>query len=190
MRRTRFMNTPVGRLGLVATDEAVVRIFFAEAEVGPEPERPECAEEDSEQPESSAEGRPATRTVSTPAEALLSEAERQIGEYFAGTRRTFDFRIAPEGTAFQRAVWEALRRIPYGRTRTYRQIAEAIGHPAACRAVGMANHRNPIVVVIPCHRVVGADGSLTGYAGGLEVKARLLGLESGREARQPLKSQP
>lgn len=178
MRCTRFMTAPVGTLGIVATEEAVVRIFFAGAETGPGPEP--------EQPGAAAKALPA----SPPAAALLSEAVRQIEEYFAGTRRTFDFPTAPEGTAFQRAVWEALRRIPYGQTRTYRQIAEAIGRPAACRAVGMANHRNPIAIVIPCHRVVGADGSLTGYAGGLEVKARLLELESGRTFRQPLRSQP
>ncbi len=178
MRCIRFMTAPVGTLGIVATDEAVVRIFFAGAETGPGAK--------SEQPESAAEALPA----SPPAAALLSEAVRQIEEYFAGTRRTFDLPTAPEGTAFQRAVWEALRRIPYGQTCTYRQIAEAIGRPAACRAVGMANHRNPIAIVIPCHRVVGADGSLTGYAGGLEVKARLLELESGRTFRQPLRSQP
>ncbi len=178
MRCTRFMTAPVGTLGIVATEEAIVRIFFAGAETGPESEP--------EQPGAAAEAQPA----SPPAAALLSEAVRQIEEYFAGTRRTFDLPTAPEGTAFQRAVWDALRRIPYGQTRTYRQIAEAIGRPAACRAVGMANHRNPIAIVIPCHRVVGADGSLTGYAGGLEVKARLLELESGRTFRQPLRSQP
>ncbi len=180
MRCIRFMTAPVGILGIVATDEAVVRIFFAGAGTKAEPGRPECA----------AERQPTSQTDSPPAAALLSEAVRQIEEYFAGTRRTFDLPTAPEGTAFQRAVWEALRRIPYGQTCTYRQIAEAIGRPAACRAVGMANHRNPIAIVIPCHRVVGADGSLTGYAGGLEVKARLLELESGRTFRQPLRSQP
>lgn len=177
MRCTRFMTTPVGTLGIVATEEAVVRIFFVGAGAGAGAERPECTAE-----ALPAEA-PALQTDEAPA-ALLAEAVRQIEAYFAGTRRTFDFPTAPEGTAFQRAVWEALRRIPYGQTRTYRQIAEAIGRPAACRAVGMANNRNPIAIVIPCHRVVGADGSLTGYAGGLEVKARLLALESGRTFRR------
>ena len=119
------------------------------------------------------------QNANTQAAALLQRAERELGEYFAGRRRDFTLPLAPAGTPFQQAVWEALRRIPYGRTCCYRDIARAIGRPAACRAVGMANNRNPIVVVIPCHRVVGADGSLTGYAGGLSVKARLLEIEQG-----------
>lgn len=111
------------------------------------------------------------------ASPVLDEAEQQLQEYFAGTRRSFDLPLAPAGTPFQQAVWDALRAIPYGETRTYAQIAEAIGNPKACRAVGMANNRNPIAILIPCHRVVGANGSLTGYAGGLDVKAQLLALE-------------
>lgn len=111
------------------------------------------------------------------ASPVLDEAEKQLQEYFAGTRRSFDLPLAPAGTPFQRAVWDALRAIPYGETRTYAQIAEAIGNPKACRAVGMANNRNPIAILIPCHRVIGSNGSLTGYAGGLDVKERLLALE-------------
>ncbi len=109
--------------------------------------------------------------------ALTDEAARQLREYFAGTRRNFDFAWELRGTPFQKAVWQALRQIPYGQTRTYRQIAEAVGNPKATRAVGMANHRNPLMIVVPCHRVVGADGSLTGYAGGLAMKQALLELE-------------
>ena len=109
--------------------------------------------------------------------ALTELAAEQLGEYFAGTRREFLLPLHPSGTAFQQSVWQALIRIPYGETRSYRQIAEAVGRPAACRAVGMANHCNPIPFVIPCHRVVGANGSLTGYAGGLEMKRKILAME-------------
>ncbi len=108
---------------------------------------------------------------------LLRQAEEELAEYFAGRRRRFTLPVAPQGTPFQRSVWEALQRIPYGATSTYGRIAAHVGRPKACRAVGMANHRNPIAIVIPCHRVVGSDGTLTGYAGGLGVKERLLQLE-------------
>ncbi len=108
---------------------------------------------------------------------LLGRAAAQLREYLAGERREFDLPLAPEGTAFQKAVWNALLEIPYGETCSYGQIAARVGNPKACRAVGMANHRNPIPIFIPCHRVVGADGSLTGYGGGLECKQTLLQLE-------------
>lgn len=111
------------------------------------------------------------------ASPLLDAAEAQLREYFAGARRTFDLPLAPHGTAFQQRVWTALRAIPYGETRTYGELAAAINSPNASRAVGMANHRNPIPIIIPCHRVIGANGTLTGYAGGLEIKRRLLALE-------------
>ena len=111
------------------------------------------------------------------ASPLLDAAEAQLREYFAVARRTFDLPLAPRGTAFQQRVWAALRAIPYGETRTYGELAAAIGSPNASRAVGMANHRNPIPIVIPCHRIIGANGALTGYAGGLEVKRKLLALE-------------
>ena len=97
--------------------------------------------------------------------------------YLSGERRTFDLPLAPEGTAFQKAVWAELEKIPYGETRSYGQIAAQVGNAKACRAVGMANHRNPIPIFIPCHRVIGADGSLTGYGGGLDCKKVLLRLE-------------
>jgi methylated-DNA-[protein]-cysteine S-methyltransferase len=105
------------------------------------------------------------------------ETVEQLMEYFEGKRTQFDLQLDVEGTAFQKAVWSELLRIPYGETRTYGEIAKAIGRPGAARAVGMANHDNPIAVVIPCHRVVGRDGSLTGYAGGLHLKAQLLSIE-------------
>ena len=102
---------------------------------------------------------------------------RQLDEYFAGTRKAFDFPYRLHGTPFQERVWAALREIPYGETRSYKQLAEAIGQPNACRAAGMANHANPILIAVPCHRVICADGSLGGYAGGTEMKKALLRLE-------------
>ena len=110
-------------------------------------------------------------------DALAETVFRQLDEYFAGMRTAFDFPCAPQGTPFQQKVWAALCEIPYGETRSYKQIAEAVGKPKACRAVGMANNRNPIFIVIPCHRVIGANGALTGYGGGLEMKHALLELE-------------
>lgn len=110
---------------------------------------------------------------------LLEEAARQLEAYFSGCRREFDLPLAPHGTPFQQAVWRALLTVPYGETATYGQIARRIGNPKACRAVGMANNRNPISILIPCHRVVGTSGALVGYGGGLSNKAYLLKLESG-----------
>lgn len=109
---------------------------------------------------------------------LIKKAAAQITEYLDGKRRTFDLPLAPHGTDFQLNVWNTLQKIPYGETRSYKQIAEAIGNPKAVRAVGMANNRNPIPIIIPCHRVIGADNSLTGYAGGLGLKQKLLELEN------------
>ncbi len=108
---------------------------------------------------------------------IILDAVQQLNEYFDGRRKGFDLPLAPEGTDFQHRVWAALQDIPYGQTRTYGELAAAIGNPKACRAVGMANNRNPIPVIIPCHRVIGADGTLTGYAGGLAAKEILLGIE-------------
>lgn len=112
---------------------------------------------------------------------LLRAAREALLAYFAGERRDFDLPLDPAGTDFQRAVWEALRAIPYGGTRTYGEIAAAVGRPKAVRAVGQANHVNPLPIFIPCHRVVGKGGALTGYAGGLYLKRALLALESGKE---------
>lgn len=111
------------------------------------------------------------------AQEILEQAAREIGEYFEGKRRAFAVPTAAAGTPFQQAVWNALKEIPYGETRTYGEIARRIGHPRASRAVGQANNRNPLPIVVPCHRVIGASGALTGYAGGLAVKVRLLELE-------------
>jgi len=117
-------------------------------------------------------------------EPVLSLAGTQIGEYFAGERETFDLPLDLHGTDFQKATWKALAEIPYGATWTYGQQAEHIGRPNAVRAVGAANGRNPVSIVLPCHRVIGADGSLTGFAGGLEAKQHLLVLEGALEAAE------
>lgn len=117
------------------------------------------------------------RSLDETDDPVLRRAATELDEYLAGTRRSFDLPLAPRGTPFQLAVWHALEAIPYGATATYAQLAAAVGRPAAVRAVGQANGRNPIAVVVPCHRVVGADGSLTGYAGGTDRKAALLALE-------------
>ena len=109
---------------------------------------------------------------------LIKKAAEQLTEYFAGKRKKFDLPLVPDGTDFQRSVWQALLTIPFGETRSYGNIAALIGNPRASRAVGMANNRNPIVVIIPCHRVIGWNGSLTGYGGGLGVKQYLLDLEN------------
>ena len=109
--------------------------------------------------------------------SLIKEAYRQLSEYLIGERKSFDLPLKPRGTVFQQQVWKALCDIPYGETRSYKQIAEAIGNPKAVRAVGMANNRNPLLIVVPCHRVVGANGKLVGYAAGIEKKEFLLKLE-------------
>ena len=141
------MSSPIGYLTVTEQDDAITSIVFG-------------------------------GTADTiPATALLREAKQQLDEYFSGVRRAFDLPLAPRGTAFQRRVWTALESIPYGETRTYAQIASAVGSPKACRAVGMANHCNPLPIVVPCHRVIGSGGQLTGYAGGLNTKRFLLALE-------------
>jgi methylated-DNA-[protein]-cysteine S-methyltransferase len=111
-------------------------------------------------------------------EPFLLEAEAQLHAYFAGELRRFELPLAPRGTAFQLSVWEALLELPYGSTTTYSELAASIGRTSACRAVGAANGRNPLAVIVPCHRVIGAAGALTGYGGGLERKRLLLALEA------------
>jgi methylated-DNA-[protein]-cysteine S-methyltransferase len=147
--------SPVGRLTLVGEGDELVGLYF---------------EDD---PNGAAAERGAVRD-----DRRLRAAVAQLDEYFAGKRTRFDLALAPRGTAFRKSVWRALQRIPYGRTSSYGEIARALGKPAASRAVGGANHHNPIAIVIPCHRVVGADGSMTGYGGGLARKELLLALEA------------
>lgn len=124
------------------------------------------------------------QTFLAEATPILQEAEKQLAEYFAGIRKAFDLPLAPEGTDFQKSVWQALQQIPYGETRSYKEIATAVGNPKASRAVGLANNRNPISIVIPCHRVIGANGKLVGYGGGLGIKEALLQLEKNRKMQE------
>ncbi len=152
MERSVRLDTPVGPVTVTATERAVTAVRFGA--VGP------------------AVGQAGDLPP------VLRQAVEELREYFEGERREFTLPLAPAGTPFQQQVWAALREIPYGATCSYGRIAGRIGRPKACRAVGMANNRNPIAIVVPCHRVVGASGALVGYAAGLEVKEKLLALES------------
>jgi len=111
-------------------------------------------------------------------EDSFSDILQQLGEYFAGRRKNFDVKINPTGTDFQRRVWQELQNVPYGKTASYGEIAQRINNPKACRAVGGANRKNPVPIIVPCHRIIGSDGSLTGFGGGLELKKDLLRLEN------------
>ncbi len=147
---TLYLPSPIGTLRLEADQNGICHLIFCHTYT--------------EYPES-------------PASPVLIEAKKQLNEYFAGKRKVFSLPLSFQGTAFQIQVWKALQRIPYGETWYYEQLAEAVGSPRACRAVGMANHRNPLPILIPCHRVIGKNGSLTGYGGGLDIKEKLLALE-------------
>ena len=153
MKRISALNidSPIGTLGLCARDGFLVRIVFG--------------------------GTAATDHVGD----VLLLAKGQLEEYFAGTRREFSVPLDMEGTDFQKKVWRALMDIPYGEVRSYSDIAEKVGSPKAARAVGMANHVNPIPIIVPCHRVIGKNGKHVGYAGGLDMKAWLLEMETGRK---------
>lgn len=150
----QHFDTPIGVLTLAADDTGLQRIDF------PPPRLP-----------------PAGSAWREGSNAVIAETRRQLEEYFAGARRSFDLPLSPQGTEFQRSVWTELAAIPYGHTWSYRDLAQRIGKPSAMRAVGAANGRNPLPIVLPCHRVIGADGSLTGFGGGLPTKAFLLRLE-------------
>jgi len=146
-----FVHSPIGVLTLVQSGDALTELRFRE--------RTEAGE----------------TLQSTP---LLRQAETELQEYFDGKRKIFTVPLAPEGTPFQQAVWKVLMTIPYGETMTYGEVAKAVGNPKAARAVGMANHRNPLAIICPCHRVVAANHKLGGYGGGLSIKEFLLALES------------
>lgn len=148
MTAVLYMESPIGLLELTQEHEMLTAIGFVTRRSQPEQETD-----------------------------LLREVRRQLNEYFEGSRKVFDLPLRPEGTLFQCQVWDALLEIPYGATAGYGEIAKRVGRPKAARAVGGANHNNPIPIIIPCHRVIGANGSLTGYAGGLDIKIRLLELE-------------
>lgn len=151
------IESPVGKLKLVASSNALVAVLW---------ER---------EPPNRVKLNPATWD---PQHAILLETERQLAEYFSGERIQFDLPLQPDGSEFQKKVWQALRAIPFGQTRSYLDLAKTIGSSRAARAVGAANSKNPLSIIVPCHRVVGADGSLTGFAGGIKTKAELLALEA------------
>ncbi|HWN69064.1 MAG TPA: methylated-DNA--[protein]-cysteine S-methyltransferase [Haliangium sp.] len=157
--RYTILESPIGNLVLAGDDAGLRHILFSAGDI------------------------PSGWTLDP---ASLAAARQQIAEYFAGMRQVFDLPLAPAGTPFQQRVWRALVEIPYGRTASYGALAQRIGTPGAARAVGLANNRNPLPIVIPCHRVIGANGSLTGYAGGLHVKEHLLALEGARSSVQPM----
>jgi methylated-DNA-[protein]-cysteine S-methyltransferase len=150
MQRALTIDSPIGPLQLVAVDEGLSHIHF---------------------------GGSHDSGIASGNDGVLSRAKAQLEEYFSGLRKTFDLPLAASGTAFQQAVWQGLQDIPWGETRSYAELARGIDRPRAVRAVGAANGRNPLPIVVPCHRVIGSDGSLTGFAGGLERKRVLLELE-------------
>lgn len=152
----KVISSPVGFLTLVASDRGLAAILWE----NDDPRRVRLGE-----------------VVDRGDHPVLLETERQLREYFSGVRQAFELPLDFRGTEFQRRVWNALLTIPYGETRSYLQIAQQIGHPTAVRAVGAANGRNPLSIIAPCHRVLGSNGQLTGFAGGLETKARLLSHE-------------
>jgi len=155
MKNVFFYDTAIGKIGIVQINNAITGVYFdKEVEI-----------QDAEVKE-------------TP---LLKKAGKQVREYFEGKRKVFELELAPVGTEFQQNVWKALQTIPYGETRSYGEIAKSIGNSKAARAIGMANNKNPISIFIPCHRVIGANGKLVGYAGGLDIKEYLLNMEKGIE---------
>ena len=151
MKYIFFYDTKIGTICLAQEDEYITNLYF----------KNEWDLEESEVRE-------------TP---LIKEAKKQLDEYLVGNRKEFDLPLKAKGTEFQQEVWKALQEIPYGETRYYGEIAEKIGNPKASRAVGLANNRNPISIFIPCHRVIGKNGKLVGYGGGLDIKEHLLNLE-------------
>ena len=152
---TTVVDSPVGQLCLAATDEGLTHILF----LAKMDQIPQVV--------------PGTGAAAR----IVRETERQLADYFGGRRREFDVPLAPAGTEFQRAAWKALADVPYGKTISYAELARRMDRPRAVRAVGAANGANPIPIILPCHRIIGADGTLTGYGGGLDTKRRLLSLE-------------
>lgn len=152
----KIVESPVGKLKVVASDKGLVAILWQ----NDKPSRVRLGE-----------------LTENPRHPILLKAEKQLAEYFAGKRKEFSIALDMRGTDFQKNVWEALLAIPFGETRSYGQLAKQLGNPQASRAVGAANGKNPLSIVVPCHRVIGSTGKLTGFAGGMQTKAQLLGLE-------------
>lgn len=157
-QRIRYCFTPssLGNVLLVANGDALCGVYFENQKYLP-PIDPAWQEDDRS--------------------AVLRAARRELDQYFAGSRKVFDLPLAPKGTSFQRAVWNAIAQVPWGETLTYAELASRAGHPGSARAAGAATGRNPLSIIVPCHRIVGSNGSLTGYAGGLDRKQKLLALE-------------
>ena len=163
---TQFTNTiasPVGALTLIASDAGLSAVLWE----NDDPKRVRVGD-----------------LIDAPQHPILVQAERELREYFAGERRSFSVPLDASGTAFQKKAWAVLLTIPYGETRSYGQLAAQVGNPKASRAVGAANGRNPISIIVPCHRAIASDGALTGFAGGLEAKRHLLALEARGRSRQ------
>ena len=152
MKKLFFYDTKIGKIGIAEENGAITNLYFSKTVADSKAILEETA--------------------------VLKETNNQLQEYFAGKRKVFDLPLAPKGTEFQQKVWQALKEIPFGETRSYGEIAKRIGQPKASRAVGGANNRNPLPIFIPCHRVIGANGKLVGYAGGLEIKKVLLNVEN------------
>jgi methylated-DNA-[protein]-cysteine S-methyltransferase len=155
MKQYCYYQSPFGKLLLIGNDGILEELHF------PDAAEQELIAEDCQYDET-----------------VFNEVLRQLAEYFAGNRQVFDLKIVPKGTPFQKRVWQELQKIPFGRTASYGEIAERVGNAKACRAVGMANNKNPIPIIVPCHRVIGKNGSLVGFGGGLDLKRQLLNLEN------------
>ena len=151
MKNVYFYNTIIGKITIADNGESITNLEFGQVQLGD------------------------AKYIETP---LIKKAYTQLNEYLTGERTDFDLPLEDEGTEFQKKVWKALRDIPYGKTWTYKQLAEKVGNVKACRAVGGANNKNPISILTPCHRVIGSNGKLVGYGGGLDIKEKLLELES------------
>ncbi len=151
MKNVYFYNTIIGQVTIADNGESITNLEFGQVQLGD------------------------AKYIETP---LIKNAYTQLNEYLTGERKDFDLPLEDEGTEFQKKVWKALRDIPYGKTWTYKQLAEKVGNVKACRAVGGANNKNPISIFTPCHRVIGSNGKLVGYGGGLDIKEKLLELES------------
>lgn len=155
MENIYFYTTEIGKIGITDNGSAITKLIFVKADL-------------------------AFKTFEINETSIIKEAHRQLQQYFSGNRKAFDLPLFLAGTDFQKSVWKALQEIPFGETKSYGEIAKAIGNSKASRAVGMANNRNPIPIFIPCHRVIGANGKLVGYGGGLDIKEQLLRLENAK----------
>lgn len=151
MKKIFYYETKIGKIGIVQNNEKITNIYTSD--------------------KLPSEG---MEVIETP---LIIDAANQLKDYLSGKRKSFDFPIDPEGTEFQKKVWKELQNTPYGETLSYKDIAEKIGNPKASRAIGMANNKNPILIIIPCHRIIGKNGKLVGYAAGLDMKKQLLEME-------------